>query len=191
MPNSHVTKIYSVQDCKIAKLTADPAGGTATYATSVDVPGIRSLVLSQAMNPKYLKGDNTLLDADVTISEPWVGKLVAAKLSLDVEAVLIGGTVSDTGTTPNMVTTLIQSGGTASSPTVPNYFKLEATASDMDLVGGDYHLTLFKCKITQANFLGFAEEDFMAYDLDIAAVPRLADGQWMQRVFNQTAVSIT
>lgn len=192
MPLSHVTKLYAVKDCKIYKMLTDPAGGTSTYSTATDVPGIKAIgPLTQAMNPKYLKGDNTLLDADVTLSEPWTGKIVGAKVSLDVEAVLTGGTITDTGTTPNQISTIVQSGGTATSPSIPNYFKLEAVGASQDIVAGDVHLVLWKVKIISANFLGFADEDYVMYDFDIAAVPRLSDGQWYSRVINETAVAIT
>lgn len=185
MPLSHVTKNYGFKDCKVAKMTADPAGGSATYAASVDVPGVVSLALTQAMANKLLKGDNTLLDADVTVSDPWVGKLIFAKLSFDVEAILFGATSVDAGTTPNQTVTLTQSGGTATTPSVPNYFRLEGIAASSDLIGGDLHATFFKCKISGGT-AGFAEEDYMKADFDIIAIPRLSDGNWMTQVLNET-----
>lgn len=188
MTLSHVTKVYGIKDCKIAKMTADPAGGSATYAASVDIPGVVSVALTQAMANKLLKGDNTLLDADVTVSDPWTGKLIFSKLGFDVEAVLFGATVVDAGTTPNQTVTLTQSGGTATTPSVPNYFRLEGIAANSDLIGGDLHMTWFKCKISGGT-AGFAEEDYMKADFDMIAIPRLSDGQWMTRVLNETATA--
>lgn len=190
MPLTHVTKRYAIKDCKVAKMTTDPAGGSATYAASVDVPGVISLAMTQAMNNKLLKGDNTLLDADITVSEPWIGKLVFAKLGFDVETVLFGTTVTDAGTTPNQTVTAVQYGGTAATPSVPNYFRLEGIAANSDLIGGDLHLTFWKCKISGGT-AGFAEEDYMKSDFDLIAIPRLSDGSWMTAVLNETAVVAT
>lgn len=188
MPLSHVTKSYAIKDCKVAKMTADPAGGATTYAAAVDVPGVVSISLTQAMANKLLKGDNTLLDADVTVSEPWTGKLNFAKLSFDVESILFGTTVTDAGVTPNQTVTQVQYGGTAAAPSVPNYFRLEGIAAGADLIAGDLHLTFWKCKIS-GGVAGFAEEDYMKADFDVIAIPRLSDGSWMTKVINETAAA--
>lgn len=189
----HVTKAFGVSDCKIAELTSDPSGGSASYATSVDVPGIQTLgPFAGAVEVKYLKGDNTLLDADAVLSGPITGKLQAAKLSLDVIPVILGGTTINAGTTPNQTVTYDQLGG--ATPTIPNYFKIEATPASIDLLSTtnpDLHVIFWKCKVVGYTFLGAIGEDYRVFDIDVVCVPRLSDGKWWELLIHETAAAIT
>ena len=136
MPVSHVTKWYAVSDAKISRLTADASGGAPTYATSVDVPGIKEIGIGGDINTAELRGDNSVLDQSSTLGAITVS-VEHAKVSLDVLDVLFGTTTADTGSTPNMKATLT----IAQNPTF-NYFRLEAKTptSGVDTVGGDGHI---------------------------------------------------
>src|SRR4051794_8928928 len=94
MALSRVTKLFAVKDAKIGKLTADPAGGTTTYATLVDVPGIRTVGISGDVNIVELRGDQVLLDSDTTLQNITV-TFEYAKVSLDVLVAALGGAVAD------------------------------------------------------------------------------------------------
>lgn len=188
MPLAHSSKVYAVSDCKISKMTADAAGGSATYATAVDVPGIKSLEIGGDINSSELRGDNARLDQVSTLGGVTVS-VSHAKVSLDVLAVLLGSTAADSGTTPNMKSTL-----TLAQADTPQYFKIEgATPSNgSDFVGGDVHFVLYKCIITSFPELGLAEEDYRIVSFDAVAVPQLATGnKIMDVVFNETAASIS
>lgn len=183
---SHVTKVFAVQDCKISPLTADPAGGSATYGTAIDVPGIKTMEISGDMETKELRGDNTLLDSISKLTNVKV-KITNAKLSLDVLAALYGGTVVDVSTG----TISAEWDLTNNSTALP--FKLEGASpsNGADVIGGDVHFILHKCSASSFPDLGFAEEDYRVTGFEAAAVPLLANGKWLTAHLNAVAAPIT
>lgn len=187
MAISHFSKLFAVEDAKIAKLLTDPAGGTETYGSLIDVPGIKEVTLSGTVESKELRGDNALLDVFSVLKSLTLG-VKNAKISLDVDAVLIGGTVADAGTTPNQTATHDLSG-----TDTPNYFKFVAKtpANGADSIGGDIHLTLWKCVVSGLPDEGFAEEDYKIVGFNAATSPLLSTGRkWRRIVFNETAAAI-
>lgn len=186
MPISRVTKLYAVQDAKIAPLTSDPAGGTPTYGALIDVPGIKSMEISGDIEVKELRGDNTLLDSDSSISNVTVS-FPHAKLSLDVLKALISSTVTDSGTTPAQ-TSVWEMDNTAK----PAPFKLEGVTpvSGGDLIGGDVHFTLHKCILSSFPGIGLAEEDYRTIENEARCVPLISTGKWIKVTINETAAAI-
>lgn len=183
MPITHVHKTYAVTDAKIAKLTADPTGGTATYATAIDLPGIKSVGLGFEINNVSLRGDNRELDSDSTLVAVTV-TFSHAKMSYDALPVLIGGTVTDTGTTPNQVARFRRLGADVFS-----YFKFEAATptGGGDVATGDQHLIVYKAKITDYG-LGLAEEDYQTFSGTARGVVRASDDFLFDLLANETAV---
>lgn len=186
MPLSPVTKLYAVEDCKISKITADPAGGTTTYGTAIDVPGIKEVGIGGDISSVELRGDNTLLDSNSTFTKGTVS-ISHAKLSTAVLAVILGGTVTDSGTTPNQTSSYVRS-NTESL----NYFKIEAKtpAGGADAVTGDVHFILHKCILTSFPDIGLAEEDYKIVSFEATAMPLISNGDWIEIVNNETAVAI-
>lgn len=184
MALTHVSKQFAVKDAKIAKVLTDPSGGSATYATSIDVPGIKTVGVGGDVNNQQLRGDNQLLDTDTVLGNVTLS-VEHAKVSLDALAVMMGLTVTDSGTTPNQIATAALAGNNS-----PNYFKLEAASATADPVAGDLHYVFYKCKISSLPSLGLAEEDYATVSFDCICVPRLADNKWMDIVLNETAVAI-
>lgn len=188
MPLAHFSKAFGTEDAKITPLTADPSGGTATYGTAVDVPAIKSVEMSGAVNTVELRGDNTLLDSNTTLTG--ISATVnAGKLSLDVLKNAIGGTVTDSGTTPNQKSTY----DLAATDSL-GYFKVEARtpATGSDFIGGDVHFVLHKCIANGFPDMGLAEEDYRFTSFGVAAVPLLATGRkWISIVLNETTAAIT
>lgn len=188
MPLSHFSKLFAVEDAKIAQMTADTSGGSATYAAVVDVPGIKEVTLSGTVESKELRGDNALLDArsvfkslSITVSH--------AKISLDVLPVLLGGTTTDAGTTPNMTATFNLLGSNT-----PNYFKFQAKTptNGADTIGGDVLITLHKCVVSGLPDLGFAEEDYRTVGFSAICSPLLATANsWLSIALRETAVAIS
>ena len=187
MPFSRVTKLYSVQDAKIAALTADPAGGSATYGTLIDVPGIQEMSISGDVEVKTLRGDNTKLASNASITNIQVS-VTHAKLSLDVLSAIIGGTVTDAGTGSAETSTWDLLGTNATLPP----FKLEGVTppNGVDIVGGDLHWVLHKLTLSSFPDLGFANEDFRVVSFTADADPLLASGKWISAVLNETAAAI-
>ncbi|MFI1734045.1 phage tail protein [Streptomyces acidicola] len=187
MPISRVTKLYSVQDAKIAPLTTDPTGSTPTYGALIDVPGIQTMEISGDIEVKTLRGDNVKLDSNSSISNIQVA-VTHAKLSLDVLAAILGGDVTDSGTTPAQKSVWDLTADTATLPP----FKLEGVTppNGVDIVGGDLHWVLHKLTLSAFPDLGFAQEDYRIVSFTADASPLLSNGKWISAVINETAAAI-
>ena len=183
MPQSHVTKNFGTQQIRIAKLLTDPAGGSATYASSIQLVGAKEFQLTGTVNLKQLRGDNQLLAVDGVPGDLTL-KIKHAKLNLDALTVLEGGTLADTGSSPNQVTTYDYLGGTSLV-----YWKVECQNVAVDTPGGDLHYILWKCVMSMFPIQGTMEEDYDIYELECRPMPRISDNRWKQVVLNQTAVA--
>lgn len=189
MPLSHFSKVFAVVDAKVAKLTADPSGGTPTYATSVDVPGIKTVGITGAIESKELRGDNALLDKDAIISNV-AASVEHAKLSLDALAVFLGGSVVDAGTTPNQTATWDLVGG-STAPSKPQPFRIEALSATADTIGGAVKFTLHKCLLDSLPEMGLEEEDYRTSSFDVATTPLNGTGnKWLSVVLQETATAL-
>lgn len=187
MPVTHVSKVYAVKDCKIAELTADPAGGAATYGASIDVPGIKSLAIGGDVADAELRGDNSLLDRDTNLAGI-SGSVEHAKISLDALAVILGtGAVVDAGVAPNQTATLALVGGSGTGVSKPRYFRLEGVSASADPIAGNMRFTLYKCILGGFPDLGLAEDDYQTVSFDYNALPRISDGKWLDVSVNETA----
>lgn len=188
MPLSRVHKWFAVEDAKIAALTADPAGGTTTYDTLIDVPGIKEIGLSGDVETLSLRGDNTKLDQQSILTDLTI-EVSHAKLSLDVLSILLGYDVTETGTTPaQTVTADLTAAGAALGAF---YLEAKTPAGGVDVVGGDGHMIFWKCVLTSFPEIGFAEEDYRTVSFEAGVTPRLSDGRWHRIVVNETAAAIT
>jgi hypothetical protein len=187
MPISRVTKVYAIQDAKIAPLTADPAAGSPTYGALIDVPGIKTFEISGDVEVKTLRGDNTKLATNSTITNIQVA-ITHAKLSLDVLVAILGGTVTDSGTTPAQKSVWGLTGANATMPP----FKLEGVTppNGVDIVGGDMHVVMHKLSLSAFPDLGFAEEDYRIASFTADADPLLSNNKWIDIVLNETAAAI-
>lgn len=186
MTISHTSKLYAVTDAKIAAVTADPSGGTTTYGSLVDVPGIKSVRIGGAVETKELRGDNRLLDANSTLQNVTL-EFEYAKLNLDAIDVMLGGAVTDAGSGSTETATY----RLLSSDTL-GYFKFEAATptAGVDEVAGDAHILLYKCMLSGFPEFGMAEEDYQTFSVSAIAVGRLSDAKWLDVVYNETAASI-
>lgn len=182
---NHTTKVFAVQDCKIAQMLTDDTGAP-TYDVVHDVPGIQKVGMTFDLTNVQLKGDNVLMESDSIL----VGVKLTfdhAKLNFDVLKVLIGGTIADSGATTTRQTSFVRSG-----TDVFSYFKLEAATpvSGIDTVGGDLHLLIEKCKVTGYN-LGFAEEDYQTFSGAADGVFTASSNELFRLIMNETASAIT
>jgi hypothetical protein len=186
MALQHYSKWFAVEDAKIKKMLTDPDGGAATYATIIDVPGIKAATLNWTIETKVLRGDNKKLDEQSKLVDLGI-EVDHAKLQLDVLAILIGGTVTDSGTTPNQKVSYDLLGASNGS-----YFGFEAkTPTDgIDIIGGDGHFVLHKLRASNVKDYGFAEEDYKTVGFSAGASPRIADDKWLQIVMNETQLAI-
>ncbi|WNI15576.1 phage tail protein [Actinacidiphila sp. ITFR-21] len=187
MPLSPVTKLYSVQDCKISPLLTDPAAGAATYGDPIDVPGIQTMAISGSMETKVLRGDNMKLASNSALTDVSV-QVTHAKLSVAVLAAILGGASTAAGTTPTQTLTWDLSSDDATLPP----FKLEGITppNGVDIIGGDLHWILHKCSLSAFPDLGFAQEDFRVVSFTAAADPLISTGKWITAVLHETYTAI-
>lgn len=187
MPLQRFTRVYGIKDAKIAPLTSDPATGTPTYGALLDVPGIKTYEISGDVEVKKLRGDNTQLATNAAVSNIQVS-VTHAKMSLDVLAAIIGGTVTDSGTTPAQKTGWDLTGAGATLPP----FKLEGVTppNGIDLIGGDVHVVMHKLTLSSFPDLGFSEEDYRIASFQADADPLLSNDKWISIVMNETAAAI-
>lgn len=187
MPIQRFTKVYGIKDAKLAPLTADPAASTPTYGALIDVPGIKSFEISGDVEVKTLRGDNTKLASNSSLTNVQVA-VTHAKVSLDVLAKILGGAVTDSGTGTAETTRWDLKGATATFPP----FKLEGVTPEngVDLIGGDFHVVLHKLTLSTFPDLGFAEEDYRIASFTADADPLISTDDWISLVLNETAAAI-
>lgn len=91
---AHQTVMFDVHDAKVRALLSDSSSKIPTYSEWIDVPGISEVGLDPNFVTAELKGD-----ARVIAKKGRIDRLnfsgTYAKLDLDVQAVLLGSTVSD------------------------------------------------------------------------------------------------
>ena len=183
MTLSKQTIVLGIDDAKIFELTADTAGSL-TYGSAVDVPGIQNVQLSPAFTEKGLKGDEKIMDYYIKLDLiHWA--FHSAKVSLDVLAILEGGSISSTGTTPNEVHTY-----SVSDSSTPKYFKLEAKANYSAGEVGDFHLKLYKCKANSVD-VQYSTQDYAIVSASGIAIPTINNSKIKDYVINETATAIS
>lgn len=175
------TVILGVDDAKISPISVDDASAL-TYDAAIDVPGITSIKLTPNFVEKELRGDESILDQYSKLeSIDW--SFENSIMSLDVLAVLIGGTVTANGVTPNQSQTY-----KLNKADKPKYFKLEGKSDYTDM--GDAHVVLYKCKASKAEY-SFVGEDYAKVSASGKAIGTKYNGDIKDLVFNETAVDIT
>lgn len=185
MPIAHFSKLFGVEDAKVYPMTAD-SGGAPTYGAGIDVPGVKSLEITGAVDSKRLRGDNRLLDVFSVLTDV-NGRLNFAKISLDLMALLLGSPVVDAGSGSTETATWSLTGASA-----PAFWKIEAKTptNGVDFVGGDAHIIFYKAVLSAFPGMGFAEEDYQLPGIEFATTPAISNAKWMDVVFNETAAAI-
>lgn len=177
------TIVLGIDDAKIFALTADTSGSL-TYGTAVSAPGIQKIELTPSVTEKGLSSDEKILDYYVR-TDYLYWAFNSAQISLDVLAVLEGGTVTTTGTTPNQVYTY-----SVTQSSVPQYFKLEAKANYVAGAAGDFHLKMYKCKANNVD-IQYMASDYAIVSATGVAIATTNDGKIKDYIINETAVAIS
>lgn len=173
---------YGLRDVKLTPYTTAAA---TTLGTSVDLPNGRTLSFAETEAFEELRGDDRLVATHGAGPQvEW--ELEAGGVSLEAVAVMYGGTVSTTGSTPNQVKKLRKK-----VTDVRPYFKIEGQViSDS---GGDLHAVIYRAKATD-NLTGeFADGQFFLTGASGVGMPSLEvanlDYVW-DFVQNETATAI-
>lgn len=184
MPISTVAGFIGIIDCKIASITED-SSSTLTYGTLVDVP-IMNLNITDNYENYELKHDNRVQHIESILQTAELSGTIS-RVSLDVLAILEGGSVAATGTGANEVQTY-----TVDNTDTPAFFKLEIKSDRAHADGGDVadvHIIYKKCQITSLD--KEVGEDFTKINFTAKAIPTINDNVIKQVVFNETAADIS
>lgn len=147
---------FGVRDCMLWPLTGDTPG------TGVDLPRIRKVELNVRRTSAELEGDDVTV-AIHTFAKKMEGSIEAGGVNLAAVAVMEGGTVTTTGTTPNRKISYIVRGND-----VEGYFRLESQSIGDD--GGDMHMVAYKVKATNGPNWNFENGNFTLTQCDLEAV---------------------
>ena len=168
---------FGLRDVKVAPMTGD-----ATYGALVDLPASRTLAFAETEESEELRGDDTVI-ARRGLGKTVTWSLEAGGISLDALKVMMGGTLTLTGTPPNEKDTFAML-GTDARP----YFKIEGQIINDN--GGDIHCLIYRAKLDGDVGGEFTEGGFYLTAADGIAIPRV-DNKLFDLIHNETAAVIT
>jgi hypothetical protein len=176
---------YGLRDIKLTPYS--DAGGTTLGSTVVDLPNARTLSFSETEEFEDLRGDDRVVTTrgKGAVVE-W--ELEAGGLNLDAWKAMSGGTIIDSGTTPNKKR-VYRKAGRQNRP----WFLIEGQViSDS---GGDIHAILYRCRATDSLEGEFNDGEFFLTSGSGQALPLLEDGVDDDILYdiiqNETAVPMT
>lgn len=178
MPALGNTLPFGLRDIRLYPLNA--AG---TRGTGVDLPVARTFSFKETVSAEQLVGDDIVQGShDYNPMVEW--ELEAGGYSLEAYAILAGGTVTTSGTTPAAVKSFSKL-TTNSRP----YFEVEGQAiSDS---GGDLHVVVYRCKCDGDLDGKFENGNFALTKASGKGYGRLDTQKLYDIVQNETAVAIT
>lgn len=127
---------YGLRDIKVRDLGVNGD----TPGSAVDLPVAQTFTFTESTDSSTLRGDDVeVAEHDNGPSLEW--EMSAGGIAMEALAVINGGTVTETGVTPNVVREYVK----LTTDTKP-YFKVEGQS--MNDNGGDTHGTVFRAKTT-------------------------------------------
>lgn len=178
MPLTTIPLPYGLRDVKVTPVDAAGALGT-----GVDLPNGQTFSFEEAEDFEELRGDDKVVASrggGATVS--W--ELEAGGISLEAYAVMNGGTITTTGTTPAQKKTYSKK-STDAKPT----FQVEGQSISES--GGDFHAKLPRCKASEGLSGELADQSFWVTGASGTAIGRISDDVIYEFVHNETAVAIT
>lgn len=176
---------YGLRDIRITPY-AD-ASGSVLGSTVLDLPNARTLSFSESEDFEELRGD------DRVVTTRGKGAVVewemeAGGLDLDVWKALSGGTIIDSGTSPNRKRVYRKAG----RQNRPWFYTEGQVISDS---GGDVHAILYRCRATDKLEGAFEDGSFFLTNGSGTALPLLEDGDGDDILYdiiqNETAAAIS
>lgn len=146
------TITFDVHDCKVYSITADTGSGI-TYGSAVDVPGIQEVTLEPNFVTAELKGDGKVLAKKGKVDRLNFSGTYS-EMSLDVLAVIFGGSVTTGGTLASETAAYEFTG-----QSLP-YFKIEFLISDLESDLEELVVVLNKCQITGGTLVNGSTDNF-------------------------------
>lgn len=173
---------YGMRDCKLTQY--DDAIGTDLGAESLDLPNMQTFSFSETEEFQDLRGDDVLVTTRGQGAQvEW--SLEAGGLSLRIWAILSGGEIIESGTTPARKI-VARKLSTDARP----FFRTEGQI--MSDSGGDIHAVLYRCRCNASIEGEFADGEFFVTSASGIGMPLLeADFPLLYDIVqNETAVPI-
>lgn len=187
MPVTRETVTYDVHDFKVYPLLTDPGTGpspTPTYGPAIDVPGIAEVSMDPNLLTQELKGDARII-AKKGRTDKITGSATYGKLSLNVLAAVLSGTVTDSGSTPNQKAKYSLKGANS----LP-YFKCEFVINDVEPGLGNVLVRQHKCQLTGGTLLGQSSDEFGQPSFEWEAIPLDSTDDLLDIEFNETLTPV-
>lgn len=167
---------YGLRDVKIT-----PYDDSGALTTPIDLPNSQVFSFEDSEEFTELRGDDKRVAIRGQGSQiDW--SLESGGISLEAWAALSGGNVSEEGTTPDTIVTLLKK-----TTDVRPYFKVEGQAiSDS---GGDFHCVIYKCRATGSLEGEFSDGEFWVSACEGEAIGDDSDNLY-EFVQNETATPI-
>lgn len=183
MPIQHNSVVYDVNDFKVAALLTDVTTAPTYAGTLTDVPGIASCSMEPNINANELKGDAQVIAKKGNVDK-FTFSATYGRLSLDALVIFIGGTVTDTGVTPNQ-TAKWAIGAVNSLP----YFKAMFQILQAEVAA--VNVTAWKAQVTGGTLLDQSTDSFGQPTIDFEAIPSVADpAKFVQIELMETATAL-
>lgn len=174
---------YGVRDIKLTQYT--DAVGTVLDTTSVDLPYIQTLNFTEAEEFQELRGDDKVITTRGRGSQVnW--SLEAGGISTAAWAVITGGSVTETGVSPDR-TVELRKKATTSRP----FFRIDGRViSDS---GGDVLVRIYRCRATGDVQANFQNGEFQTSSISGVGLPLLDDtDDYIYSIFRrETTASLT
>lgn len=147
------TFTLGLDDCKIYPILSDTASEY-TVGTGIDVPTVQSINIEFEVDEKELFGDEQVRDMYSKAKKvQW--SIECGELDLDVQAALMGGTVTASGSSPNQQQRYGYTLGALN-----NYVQIAGKISYTDELNdvGDLHIHILKAKVNKNSFSEASDE---------------------------------
>lgn len=176
MPISFQPIPFGLRDVKLRSLTGETAGA------SVDLPNARTFSFGETEDFEELRGDDGIAAVrGLGASVDW--ELEGGGISLEAVKTMYGGTIIESGVTPNQVKTF-RKVETDARP----YFQVEGQAiSDS---GGDFHVLLYRCRCTGELSGELADGSFWLTGASGRAIGRTSDKRVYDMIQGETVTAI-
>jgi hypothetical protein len=173
---------YGIRDLKLTPYTDGP--GIVLATTSVDLPNMQTLSFSETEEFSELRGDDRVIATRGQGAQvEW--ELESGGIALAAWAVLTGGQVIMTGTTPNRITTM-RKRATDARP----YFRLDGQSiSDS---GGDVIARIYRARVNDTVEGEFADGEFFTTSASGLGLPLQGDFDLLYDfIQRETSVALT
>lgn len=170
---------YGLRDLKVASVADD-----GTKGSLVDLPNAQTLEFTESTSTQELRGDDSVAANRTTVNNvEW--SLGAGGVNFEAMKVIAGGTITQTGTTPNIKKVWHR----MNTDAYPKFY-LEGQAISES--GGDHHTVLHNNKASQINGTHQDQEFWVseAEGTGIASITTATLGRIWDMVQNETAATI-